>query len=285
MTEGRVTATSAQFSDAGYERTLTLLTDFGDRDGYVGIMKGAIATINPRLKTIDLTHQIPPQNLLAARFALLNAYPYFPPQTVHVAVVDPGVGSNRRGIAIAFDNGYLVCPDNGLCSGILEIDTAIAAVELTNPEYWLGKNPSYTFHGRDIFAPVGAHLASGVTLENLGKAIELESIVRLDLPNLEIDRNDASFALRDRITGCIQYVDRFGNLITNINSSVVREKSWQIIVKDRVIDSGNTYSDVNLKQAITLIGSHGWIEIAVNGGSAAAELQLSYQDTVRVQLN
>ena len=258
-------------------RVISLLTDFGDRDAYVGIMKGAIATIDPRLKTIDLTHQIPPQNLLAARFALLNAYPYFPPQTVHVAVVDPGVGSQRRGVAIELKTGYLVCPDNGLCSGVLELDTAIAAVELTNPQYWRESNPSYTFHGRDIFAFVGAHLASGVPLEELGEAIELESIVRLKLPNLEIDR--------DSITGCIQYIDRFGNLITNIHNSVLKEKSWQIIVKEQAIDSGKTYSDVDLQQAITLIGSHGWVEIAVNGGSAAAQLQLSYKDTVRVKLN
>lgn len=277
MSDPRVTTKSAQLWDASSERTLTLLTDFGDRDAYVGIMKGAIAKIAPRLKTIDLTHQIPPQNLLAARFALLNAYPYFPPQTVHVAVVDPGVGSHRRGIAIELKNGYLVCPDNGLCSGVLKLDTAIAAVELTNSQYWLDTNPSYTFHGRDIFAPVGAHLASGVTLENFGEAIDLESIVRLDLPSLEIDRNI--------ITGCIQYIDRFGNSITNIHNSVLKGKSWQIIVKDRVIDSGKTYSDVDLEQAITLIGSHGWIEIAVNGGSAADRLQLAYQDTVRVKLN
>ena len=258
-------------------RIITLLTDFGNRDAYVGVMKGAIATIDPKLKTIDLTHQIPPQNLLAARFALLNAYPYFPPRTVHVAVVDPGVGSQRRGIAIELDRGYLVCPDNGLCSGVLELDRAIAAVELTNPEYWLGTNPSYTFHGRDIFASVGAHLASGVPLKKLGEAIELESIVKLDLPSLEIDR--------DGITGCIQYTDRFGNLITNIHNSVLKEKSWQIIVKDRAIDSGKTYSDVDLGQAIALIGSHGQIEIAVNGGSAAAKLQLAYKDIVRVKLN
>ena len=259
------------------DRVISLLTDFGDRDGYVGIMKGAIAKIDPKLKTIDLTHQIPPQNLLAARFALLNAYPYFPPQTVHVAVVDPGVGSSRRGIAIEFETGYLVCPDNGLCSGILELDTAIAAVELTNPRYWLNTNPSYTFHGRDIFASVGAHLASGVSLEDLGEAIELESIVRLDLPSIETDR--------DTITGCIQYIDRFGNSITNIHNSVLKGKSWQIIVKERAIVSGKTYSDVEIGQAITLIGSHGWIEIAVNGGSAAAQLQLAYKDTVRVNKN
>lgn len=258
-------------------RTIALLTDFGDRDAYVGIMKGAIATVDPRLRTIDLTHNIPPQNLLAARFVLLNAYPYFPSQTVYVAVVDPGVGSQRRGIAIELSNGYLVCPDNGLCSGVLELDTAIAAVELTNSQYWRDSNPSYTFHGRDIFAPVGAHLASGVTLEELGEAIDIESIVRLDLPRVETDR--------DGITGYIQYIDRFGNLITNIHNSVLEGKSWQIIVGDRALDLGKTYSDVDLGKTVGLIGSHGWVEIAVNGGSAAAQLQLSWRDAVRVKLN
>lgn len=258
-------------------KAITLLTDFGDRDVYVGVMKGAIATINSQLRTIDLTHQIPPQNLLAARFALLNAYPYFPRQTVHIAVVDPGVGSSRRSIAIELENGYLVCPDNGLCSGILELDRAIAAVELVNSRYWRVSNPSYTFHGRDIFAPVGAHLASGVPLKELGEAIDLKSIVRLNLPDLAVDR--------DWITGCIQYIDRFGNLITNIHNSAIEGKSWQIIVKERAIDLGKTYSDVDLGKTIALIGSHGWVEIAVNGGSAAAQLQLTWKDTVRVKLN
>jgi S-adenosylmethionine hydrolase len=255
---------------------ITLLTDFGDRDVYVGVMKGAIVTINPQLKVVDLTHRIPPQNLWAARFALLNAYPYFPKHTVHLAVVDPGVGSSRRGIAIEFEDGYVVCPDNGLCSG-LNLHRAIAAVELTNPQYWRGTNPSYTFHGRDIFAPVAAHLASGVALEQLGTPIDPDSIVRLNLPSFKIDK--------DLITGCIQYIDRFGNLITNIDNSAVEEKSWQIIVKDVVINVGKTYSDVPKDRAVALKGSHGWIEIAVNGGSAADQLKLTWKDTVKVKLN
>ena len=257
-------------------KIITLLTDFGDRDVYVGVMKGAIATIEPELKTIDLTHQIPPQNLFAARFALLNAYPYFPQGTVHVAVVDPGVGSNRRGIAVKLNNGYVVCPDNGLCSGILS--EAIAAVELTARQYWRVSNPSSTFHGRDIFAPVAAHLATGVPLEQLGNEIALESLVKLDLPSLQVER---------QIIGCIQYIDRFGNLITNIPSELVKEKSWQIDLnrgKGIIINSGKTYSDVAPGKAITLIGSHGWIEIAVNGGSARKELDLTWQDKIQIMI-
>jgi len=254
---------------------ITLLTDFGDRDIYVGVLKGAIAQIDPLLKVIDLTHQIPPQNLLAARFSLLNAYPYFPIGTVHIAVVDPGVGGNRRGVAIQLRDGYLVCPDNGIGSGIL--DFAIAAVELTNRQYWRVANPSNTFHGRDIFAPVGAHLATGVPLEKLGQRVDLASLVRLNLPAIEIKPPD--------IIGCIQYIDHFGNLITNIPGELVKGKFWQIIIKDVEINSGRTYSDVMTGKAVTLIGSHGWVEIAINGGNAARQFQLTEKDRVQITNN
>ncbi|MEL6440352.1 MAG: SAM-dependent chlorinase/fluorinase [Cyanobacteria bacterium J06621_8] len=253
-------------------KLITLLTDFGDRDVYVGVMKGVIANLASQAKIIDLTHQIPPQNLLAARFALMNAYPYFPRDTIHVAVVDPGVGSNRRGIALKLKQGYLVCPDNGLCSGIL--DQAIAVVELNNPEYWRVPNPSNTFHGRDIFAPVASHLAQGIPLNNLGSAIELVSLVRLDLPKIEINQKE--------IRGYIQDIDRFGNLITNIPSNLVTAQSWQIIIKDVEIKSTKTYSNVNQGELVTLIGSHGWVEIALNGGSAAEKLQLTWQNQVQL---
>lgn len=255
---------------------ITLLTDFGDRDVYVGVMKGVITQIAPQAKIIDLTHQIPPQNLLAARFALINAYPYFPAKTIHVAVIDPGVGSSRRGIALKLNRGYLICPDNGLGSGIL--DSAIAAVELNNPAYWRVSDPSQTFHGRDIFAPVAAHLAQGVPLAQLGSAIKLESLVRLDLPTVE--------SLNQReIEGCIQDIDRFGNLITNIPGSLVSGKSWQINVKEIAIKSAQTYSKVNQGELLTLIGSHSWVEIAINSGNAAQKLQLTWKDRVQLIIN
>ena len=254
-------------------RIITLLTDFGDRDVYVGVMKGVIARIAPETTTIDLTHQIPPQNLLAARFALANAVPYFPPNTIHVAVVDPGVGSSRRGIAVKLANGFVVCPDNGIGSGIWELNKPIAAVELTNSQYWRVPNPSNTFHGRDIFAPVGAHLANGVPLEELGRAIAIDRLIKLDLPALEIKER--------KITGCIQYVDRFGNLITNIPGDLVAA-SWQIEINNVAIASGKTYSNVATGRAITLIGSHGWVEIAVNGGSAESELNLTWRDKIQI---
>ncbi|MEM9509872.1 MAG: SAM-dependent chlorinase/fluorinase [Cyanobacteria bacterium P01_E01_bin.35] len=257
-------------------KLITLLTDFGDRDVYVGVMKGVIAQISPQSSIIDLTHQIPPQNLLAARFALLNAYPYFPNGTVHVVVVDPGVGSTRKGVAIKLNHGYVVCPDNGLCSGIL--DSAIAAVELTNKQYWRVANSSHTFHGRDIFAPVAAHLSQGIDFDQLGSAIDVDSLVKLNLPRLEI-------ISQREVGGWIQDIDRFGNLITNIPGDLVKEKSWQIFIKEIEINSCRTYSNVNEGEVVSLIGSHGWVEIAINSGNAAQQLQLTWQDRVQLIIN
>ncbi|MBD1890399.1 SAM-dependent chlorinase/fluorinase [Coleofasciculus sp. FACHB-SPT9] len=263
-------------------RIVTLTSDFGLSDVYVGVMKGAIAQINPTLTVVDLTHEIPPQNLTAARFCLMNAYPYFPKGTVHIAVVDPGVGSSRRAIAVKLADGFLVGPDNGLFSGILSNKGVsqslpeIAAVELTNPDYWRATEPSSTFHGRDIFAPVGAHLASGVPLEQLGDAIDLASLVQLPIP--ECVKTEAG------ITGCIQYIDRFGNLITNIPGTFVQGKIWSVVVGFR-LPSCQTYSDSPIGEAIALIGSHGWVEIAVNGGNAQSQLQLDWGDEVLLQLD
>ncbi|AFZ34821.1 protein of unknown function DUF62 [Stanieria cyanosphaera PCC 7437] len=252
---------------------LTLLTDFGWQDVYVGVMKGVIARINPDLQVVDLTHEIPPQNLAAGRFCLLNAYSYFPEGTVHVAVVDPGVGSDRRGVAIELAGGWLVGPDNGLFSGILSQYPILAAVELTNSDYWLSSHPSQTFHGRDIFAPVGAHLASGVALSQIGQSIEPASLVSLPLQQLQITETS--------ITGCIQYIDHFGNLITNIPEEMVNP-SWLVKVKDTIIAIATTYSQVKQGEAIALVGSHNWLEIAVNRGNAQKNLQLNWGDPITI---
>lgn len=244
---------------------LTLLTDFGVQDGYVGILKGAIASIAPRCPVIDLTHAIPPQNIAAARFCLLNAYRYFPPQTVHVAVVDPGVGSDRRGVAIQIKEGWLVGPDNGLFSGVLQTSPPRAAVMLNNPHYWRTIHPSATFHGRDIFAPVGAHLSLGIPLTELGDPIDPNSLVSLPLPPV----TEAATGLH----GTIQHIDHFGNLITTIPGEQVSDRTWGIKMGDRVIAAASSYSDRPWGSAIALIGSHGWVELAVNGGNAQAEFR------------
>ncbi|ARV58197.1 hypothetical protein BZZ01_05720 [Nostocales cyanobacterium HT-58-2] len=253
---------------------ITLLSDFGDRDIYVGVMKGVIAQINAEIKLVDLTHQIPPQDIAAARFCLMNAYSYFPYGTVHLAVVDPGVGSIRRAIAVEFTHGFLVGPDNGIFSGLLSQSSAIAAVELTNPDYWRNPQPSRTFHGRDIFAPVAAHLASGVPLLDLGNPINLATLVQLDVSGCILTETG--------IAGSIQYVDHFGNLVTNIPGNYVQGKTWCVKAARFIIPGCETYSNVRVGQAIALIESHGWVEIAINGGNAQLQLQIQLGDTVEL---
>jgi len=237
---------------------ITLLTDFGDRDGYVGVMKGVIVSIYPEVRLIDLTHSIPPQNLAAARFTLLNAYPYFPAGTVHLVVVDPGVGTARRAIAVQTPRGFLVGPDNGVLSGVIDGSENITAVELTEPKYWRSPQPSHTFHGRDIFAAAAAHLVAGIDLNELGRAIAPDSLVRIAIPPPEI--------LENRIVGSVQHIDHFGNIVTTIPVGAVK------------MPVGQTYGDVEIGHAIALVGSHGWVEIAVNGSSAQARLRLAIGD-------
>ncbi|MBD2531568.1 SAM-dependent chlorinase/fluorinase [Nostoc flagelliforme FACHB-838] len=258
----------------GQQPLVTLLSDFSDRDVYVAIMKGVIAQINPRLTVVDLTHQIQPQDIAAARFSLMNAYAYFPVGTVYVAVVDPGVGSKRRAIAVEFAQGFLVGPDNGIFSGVLSQSPAIAAVELTNLNYWRTPQPSKTFHGRDIFAPVGANLASGVPLKQLGQEIDPASLVKLDISNCKQTTNG--------VAGCIQYIDHFGNLVSNIAGTHVQGKTWCVQVAGLSIPGCETYSDVNVGEIIALVGSHGWVEIAINRGNAHSQLQINLQDALQV---
>jgi S-adenosylmethionine hydrolase len=255
---------------------VTLLSDFGLQDVYVGVMKGAIAQINSTLTIIDLTHQISPQNIAAGRFHLMNAYSYFPKGTVHIAVVDPGVGSERRAIAIQLQDGFLVGPDNGLFSGILEQHSPIAAVELTNSDYWRTSKPSATFHGRDIFAPVGAHLASGVPLVRLGTPIALDSLQQLPLAGC--------IRMEGAIAGAIQHIDHFGNLITNIPGDEVNGKGWSVAIGEMTILGKHTYADVPMGSLLALIGSQGWVEIAVRGGSAQSQLRLKLGSPVQVLL-
>src|SRR5215831_1134988 len=181
---------------------ITLLSDFGLEDGYVAAMKGVIAGIAPDARLVDVTHLVPPQDVAFGRFRLLTVAPFFPPGTVHLAVVDPGVGTARRGVAVESKSGSLfVGPDNGLLTGALEADPPVAAVELKNPSYWRTPDPSPTFHGRDIFSPVAAHLARGAALGSLGPAIAADELMTLQLSSCEI--------VRDGVQGAVQAMDRF----------------------------------------------------------------------------
>ncbi len=255
---------------------ITLLSDFGFHDEYVGVMKGVIAQINSNLRVIDITHQISPQNIAAGRFCLMNAYRYFPVGTIHVAVVDPGVGGKRRAIAVEVPEGFFIAPDNGLLSGVVNQSGIYRAVELTNPRYWCAVNSqiSNTFHGRDIFAPVGAHIASGIPLNKLGEEIDPASLISLELPKFT--------STKTGFLGCIQYIDYFGNLVTNIPGSIVETNNWSIGVGGKVIKGYETYTDVMVGEAVSLIGSHNWVEIAVNRGNAQLQLKIQLGDSVEI---
>lgn len=255
-------------------RLITLLSDFGLNDVYVGIMKGVIAQTNPAVRVVDLTHQIPPQNVTVAQFNLMNVYPYFPSGTVHMAVVDPGVGGSRRAIAIELADGFLVGPDNGLFTGFLNQQSAVQIVELTNVHYWRVPQPSHTFHGRDIFAPAAAHLASGVSIMELGETIDPSSLVQAPIPPCT--------ATSTGFIGNIQHIDRFGNVITNIPGDYVQHKIWSVAIGKLTLPGCQTYSDVGLGSPIALIGSHGWVEVAINGGDAHFQLRLNWDDSIRV---
>ncbi|WOD41742.1 SAM-dependent chlorinase/fluorinase [Nodosilinea sp. E11] len=253
---------------------IALITDFGTQDAYVGIMKGVIVTLCPTAPLIDLTHAIPPQDLVAARFTLLSAYPYLPTGTVYLVVVDPGVGTRRRAIAVQTSRGFLVGPDNGVLSGVWPNDDRVEAVELTHADYWRGAHPSATFHGRDIFAPVAAHLANGVALTQLGPTIDAQSLVQLPRP--------APVALAGGWEGAVQYIDRFGNAATTIPASAVDSGPWSLTVGTTTLSGTTTYGAVAPGTALALVGSHGFVEIAINQGSAQATFGLMVGDRIQV---
>lgn len=264
---------------------ITLLSDFGLQDAYVAAMKGTIALIAPRIPMCDITHLIPPQDILAARFNLMVACPYFPLGTVHLAVVDPGVGSKRRAIALQTSRAFFVGPDNGLFSGILEQTEVLNAVSLTNEKYWRTAHPSVTFHGRDIFAPVAAHLAKGVPIEELGDTISPKSIVKARIAPCKTSAEYGPQKLSAVCTGSVQHIDHFGNIITNIPARFIPSKSkttaWELRLKTATrthqFPGVRTYSDVPVGTLAALVGSHGWVEVACNSGSAQSALQASNQ--------
>jgi len=248
---------------------VTLTSDFGSDDSYVGVMKGVILRICPSCRLIDLTHSIPQGDVLKASFALRSAVKYFPVGTVHLAVVDPGVGGSRFPVAIHAGDMYFVGPDNGLFWFLAEQDPPSKAVILKNDSFTLPQT-STTFHGRDIFAPVAAHLASGVALENLGPPLHKQLVTRA-LPKVE---RIGSTSLR----GHVIYVDHFGNCVSNISPEEVGcdlSGSWAVELRGHPpLPIGSYYGQVDDGSPIALIGSSGNLEIAVRNGSAAEKLNL-----------
>lgn len=256
---------------------IALMTDYGIDDGYVGIMKGVIAAITPDALVIDITHTIGPQNVLSGAWILASGYRYFPKNTVFVCVVDPGVGSARGAIALHAGDWYFVGPDNGLFSYIITEQTIRAAVLLKNSAYHL-PTVSSTFHGRDIFAPVGAHIARGLTgiFSELGPPVDPASLELLEVGG----------AIRDgtTINARIVHVDNFGNLITNIPLTLVSELDTvshvQIVFKENSITVEKLrhfFADgPDDGQAFIYSDSSGYVGIAVRNGNASKTLGLGF---------
>jgi S-adenosyl-L-methionine hydrolase (adenosine-forming) len=255
---------------------ITLLSDFGYQDVYVGVMKGVMLTINPQLTLVDLSHGIPPQDIVSGSFQLGNAYPYFPEGTIYLAVVDPGVGSQRQGVAIQTSGGYLVGPNNGLFTHILSQTSPLTTVTLTNPAFWRTPQPSATFHGRDIFAAAAAYLASGVPILKLGPPLPAEALVRYPLPSYQ--------PIPNGWRGVIQAIDTYGNLITNLPAELITSPHWQVVISGQTLIGQTTYSNSQPGTLVALIGSHGWLEIALTHGNAQQRLDLQMGDPVQLEL-
>ncbi len=252
---------------------VALTTDFGLEDPFVGVMKGVILGICPGARIVDLTHGIPPQDVLAGCLALGEAAPYFPPGTVHVAVVDPGVGSARAALAVRTPRFLFVAPDNGILS-FLSPDEVLEVRRLENPDLWL--HPvSRTFHGRDVFAPVAAHLARGVPLAEVGP--EHAELRRLHLPEPVPEPG----AVRGEVLG----FDRFGNAVTNIRARDLPRPGRAVEVAGRTVPLLGTYAEAPPGRPLALWGSWGRLEVSVRDGSARQVLGLGKGDPVRVLLD
>jgi len=256
---------------------ITLLTDFGASDYFVGAMKGVILSANPYATIVDITHDIPPQDIEIAAFNLLSCYRDFPEGTINVAVVDPGVGSDRRAVVVECADRLFVGPDNGLFSWICEREGSWSATHITNQKFFR-KPVSNTFHGRDTFAPVAAALLAGHQPQEFGP--ELTDLVKL--PTLEPTMPD-----ENTVEGRIIHIDRFGNCVTNFTWQTLESRgtstSWRMTLNDREINSFRSFfAESEPTEVFAIVGSAGFIEICVRNGSAARLLNV--QRGQRVEL-
>ena len=256
---------------------ISITTDFGHKDGFVGTMKGVIWRICPQAQIADITHEVPPQDILNGAIALWRAAPFFPPGSVHLAVVDPGVGTQRRPMAAQIGEQYVVGPDNGLFTPMIteaeRSNSSLRFIHLNNPAYWL-PNVSRTFHGRDIFAPAAAHLARGIPLEQLGTP--LTDPVLLEIPQAE--RTPEGWMAH------ITVIDVFGNLTTDLPASALGERRDVILrLRGRQVDGIiESYGHRGKGELVALVDSEGYIEVAVVNGSAARLLDAKIGDDVHV---
>ncbi len=263
--------------NSGKQRPLiVLMTDFGLQDTYIGVMKGVIAGISPAAQVIDLTHGISPQNILQGSLLLGSSAPYFPDGAIFVAVVDPGVGTARKAIALVTEKQVFISPDNGLLTSVMKQQKIAACYTITNPACML-EHQSATFHGRDLFSPAAAHLANGLRPSALGNALDPEECKRIDLPENTACDDGKSWE------GEILYCDVYGNLITSFTNDMVMagDRSAQIrLGNGRTLPMFSTFGDAAEGQALAYKGSGGFVEIAVRNGNGARELELQAGDRV-----
>jgi hypothetical protein len=268
--------------------TVCLLTDYGLKDAYVPAMKGAMLAVNPRLHLVDLTHEIEPYNVPQAAYLLRNAAREFPPGSVFVCVVDPGVGTKRRPILLQTEGGkYFIGPDNGLFSLVIRNEGFANAWEITNSKYFRPGDVSETFHGRDIFGPVAAHLVSGTPPDEIGQKIKKSDLKFLDtaLPT----------ASGPNIVATVLHVDRFGNVITNVprGFSEIFDPAGEPLLRLYVGEGKQrrefaaplvkTFADLKKGRMGTLFGSEGLLEIIVNQGSANEQLKIRPGDVITIR--
>jgi S-adenosylmethionine hydrolase len=256
---------------------ITLTTDFSLKDPFVGIMKGVIAQINPHATVVDLTHGIPPQDVFAAAMVVRHAVGYFPRGTIHVAVVDPGVGSTRRPLLLEGNEAYFIGPDNGVLSLLWEERQPKRIIHLSNPTYYL-QPTSATFHGRDIFASIAAYLSLGVPPVAFGESVD--HFIRIKWP--DVIRSGRS------VTGEIVYIDGFGNLFTNIRErdlqGLDREEISTVVGGVTIHGLAPNYAYVQKGQPVALINSWGLLEVAANKESAARLFHIGIGEKVYVSV-
>lgn len=253
---------------------ITLTTDFGDQDGFVGAMKGVILSINPEAQIVDISHAVPRQDVAAGAMVLRNACPYFPQGTIHVAVIDPGVGSDREAVVVETAFALYVLPDNGLITLIDQITPVQRVFAVTQRGFCL-PDISRTFHGRDVFAPVAAHLSRGLSPEDVGPA--MTSFAELDLAEVTVGD--------DFVEGSVVYADLFGNCLTNIGPDHVSFDAfdWCLTHKGRRVSQlSHAYAAVPNGTPLMIQSSNGYLELAVNGGSALTYFDLAVGDRVRL---
>jgi S-adenosylmethionine hydrolase len=253
---------------------ITLTTDLGLTDAYVAAMKGVILGINPEARLVDICHTIEPQNIIQAAFVLSRAYPFFPQGTIHVVVVDPGVGTQRRAIILKTKLASFVAPDNGVLSYVIGQSSAWEAVAITQPQFWR-PTVSPTFHGRDILAPVAARLSLGWPLADFGEAITSVTMLPLPKPYQAADGS---------MVGHVIHIDSFGNLITDINRDDLPKgkRGLTVEVGDELI-SGLSRTYAEGQGLLALIGSDGYLEVAVKEGNASAVLGAKVGDEVKIR--